>query len=422
VSAPTEEPRTSYPPIARPRVVCPRCHGAFTAAHGIASEGELSCSCSAAVAAAGVVVVDPPPRLLAAVRRGPAAGLRALLGRHWWRARANELAPNPTFRRMLRHAALGRLASSPRIGAALNRHAGRSWVRPIWGACQWHLYMRHRFATPSFVAATAALGLVDGRAGLILDAPCGMGHLTHRLGRVVDPARIVALDLDPVSAYATRRFLAPQAGIVLCGNLDDPLPLPDAVVAVAFCVDAFHYVERKEPLARELVRVLRDDGVLALLHVHNRLQDNPTPGHPLAPAEYAALFPGCVVRMVPEEDLLDAAVSGTPLDVSCSASADRLDAAAAIAVFVAKREDALGEVPSLRARTAAEAPDPQLAETYEAVAGPNGTAYRRRLPPTLSGEYPEMARILPRWVADPGPDDRHQLVQIGVLADLPEAY
>ena len=139
-----------------------------------------------------------------------------MLARSWLRVRvrgadrnARDIPPLPAQR----HTWLA--LDGPHRRRVLSQVLGNRLVYPFWLVGQWCLYMQHRFTTPSFLAARTALGLLQPRDGLILDAPCGMGHFSHYLAKMADPARIVAMDLDPKSAYAARRFFRPNAAAVL---------------------------------------------------------------------------------------------------------------------------------------------------------------------------------------------------------------
>jgi SAM-dependent methyltransferase len=372
-------------------------------------------------------------RLVETLRRHPRQELpRVILGRSWLRVRCMELTGmRVTFRRYLRHSALGSLLTGRAAGQFCRRLSGSRLVRPFWGAGQWHLYMQHRFSTPSLLAARAALGLLHGRDGLILDAPCGMGHLSHYLAKMTDPARIVAMDRDPESAYATRRFFVPDAAAVLAWDMNEPLPLEDASVGTIFCVDAFHYVTEKRALASEFTRVLGDDGVIAILHLHNRLRDNPTPGTPLTPDEYADLFRGNTVRMYPEDHFLRAELRNEPIDLTRSASPEDLAKANALMLLVAKNADTLAKLAPTRTLLAGRASNPRRSDLYSETRRGGKTIFERSIPPTLHGEYPNIGAILPaRWESAQAPGrpgqspraDQQDLLENNVFVDFPENY
>jgi len=419
-----------------PALVCPDCNGQFRIVSGTRRHGIGSCSCQQVVIAYGVVLSARGPRgrrLVEALGKDPGQKPpRVIPRRSWLRVRWMELTRiRVTFRRYLRHAALGWLLTGRTVGEFCRRRSGNQLVKPFWGAGQWHLYMQHRFTAPSFLAARAALGLLQGRDGLILDAPCGMGHLSHYLAKMADPARIVAMDLDPESAYAARRFFIPNAAAVLAWDMNEPLPLEDGSVGAIFCVDAFHYVTAKRVLANEFTRVLSDDGVIAILHLHNGLQANPMPGTPLSPDEYADLFHGNTIRMYPEDHFLSAQLRNDPIDLTRSAPPEDLKKANALMLIVAKDPDTLSELIPTRTLLAGRASNPQLSDFYTVRRKGGKLIFKCSIPPTLRGEYPNIGAILPqRWVSAAAlgvsgqslSETQQSLLEHNIFIDFPDNY
>ena len=172
------------------------------------------------------------------------------------------------------------------------------------------------------------------------------------------------MDLKPEFAYAARRFFIPNAAAVMAWDMNEPLLLGDGSVGAIFCVDAFHYVANKRALASEFTRVLSDNGVIAILHVHNRLQANPAPGSPLSPDEYAELFRGNTMRMYPEDHFLNAQVRDDPIDLTRSAPPEDLEKANALMLIVAKDPGILSELAPTRTLLAGQATNPQLSGLY----------------------------------------------------------
>ncbi|MFC3956853.1 class I SAM-dependent methyltransferase [Halovivax cerinus] len=113
-------------------------------------------------------------------------------------------------------------------------------------------------------ATTSMLSDVDDE--FVLDAGCGVGHLTEELiGR---GARVIGLDVS-VEMLEYARDRAPAADFV-AADLGTTLPFtPNSFDGVASSL-AFHYVEEWDPLFRELARVLRPDGwlVFSVQHPH----------------------------------------------------------------------------------------------------------------------------------------------------------
>lgn len=410
------------------QLVCPQCARTFTIVLGDLRDGTIACGCRELQVVRGVVLSRgsthttrgrTDPALLQYTRRVRMLGyLRLKL----------------TFRRFLRNRLLAEVMRRPKVGRLSALLERSPLTRQLWASGQWHLYRRYRFSTPSFLAALPALGLLADRQGLVLDAPCGMGHYSYCISRVVAGERLVAVDLHPPFAYSVRQFFVPDAGLVLGADMNEPLPLPSGQFGVVYCLDSFHYVEEKQALASELVRLLADDGVLALLHVHNRLQDNPSPGAPLSPAEYAKLFDGYELRMYPEGDLLQAFLEDRPFRLDKSASLESLNQANAIAIFVARSSEALSPMKPVRRLLAQHARNPQLSEMYRARRGDDdNVVLERRIPPTLEAEYGNMDNILPERVTVSGSDARRDgarwnfndeiaLLERNILVDVPVEY
>ena len=116
------------------------------------------------------------------------------------------------------------------------------------------------------------LGL--GASSVVLDLAAGTGKLTRRLtGRV---ARVVAVEpSDPMREVL--RELVPEAE-ALSGSAE-AIPLEDASVDAVFVAEAFHWF-RTADAAREIARVLRPGGGLALLWNHTRWEDEDLPWRP----------------------------------------------------------------------------------------------------------------------------------------------
>jgi hypothetical protein len=83
------------------------------------------------------------------------------------------------------------------------------------------------------------------------------------------------------------------------------LPFDDDFAAGVLCLDAFHYVNAKTSLLREVDRVCADDALWIFPHLHNRLHEVPAPGVPLAPVDYARLFSIKEGTLLPERRVLE---------------------------------------------------------------------------------------------------------------------
>ncbi|MCX4553402.1 methyltransferase domain-containing protein [Streptomyces sp. NBC_01267] len=117
---------------------------------------------------------------------------------------------------------------------------------------------------PAFATAVAALGLRPGDA--VLDAGCGTGRALPALREAVGPAGLViGADLTPeMLASAARAGRQREAQLLLADVAQLPL-LTQALDAV-FAAGLIAHLPRPEANLRELARVVRPGGLLALFH------------------------------------------------------------------------------------------------------------------------------------------------------------
>jgi SAM-dependent methyltransferase len=387
---------------------------------------------------AGVIVdsdSDLRAALLDAIRSGDEARATDLiLERYGRRVRAMErLGMKVTFNRFVRHRILAALMERCRLRHVVQKLPTTPMTDKVVKASQFNLYIRHRFSAPSFLSTIPLLGLVLDTQGLILDAPCGMGHLSYKITRLVPEQRMVCMDLLPPFAYSARRFFVPNAAAAIVHDMNDPIPLKGGQFSAIFCSDAFHYVANKQELASEFMRLLRDDGVLAIPHLHNRLQYNPVPGIPLSPDEYAKLFEGFHVRLYPERHLVDAYLNDRPLDLSVRYSDDELNGADAMVLVASKSPNAFRVLPRMRQRLQEAASNPRVSGLYEMRRSNGHVVFRRKLTDSLKLEYPRFVEVLPEQVTIDAThmhqqgnrvrfEDAPELLRQHVLVDVPEEY
>lgn len=112
----------------------------------------------------------------------------------------------------------------------------------------------------------ACLALLGDVRGLdVLDAACGPGLYAEELVRL--GARVTALDQSPRMVELTRARV--PAATVRVADLADPLAwLADASVDAVLLALAYHYIDDRVAVLRELRRVLRPDGALVMSTTH----------------------------------------------------------------------------------------------------------------------------------------------------------
>ncbi len=218
-------------------------------------------------------------------------------------------------------------------------------------------YLFHRYANPSFWAATIAILLLqelvneketnspflkkdDGQSNdaatrpiktgmanaktsvpckRVLDLACGIGHSSFLIRHLFPQLFVVAADYDFVNLYLAKRFVADEASFV-CLDAEVPLPFADHFFDAVFCLDALHYIRSKMALIKELDRTLQREGFWFFPHLHNALADNFAAGMPLRPEKYRQCFDFLDSKLFIESDILQRFVVEQGIDIGTEPS------------------------------------------------------------------------------------------------------
>ncbi|MGW1913658.1 class I SAM-dependent methyltransferase [Streptomyces sp. NPDC002076] len=117
---------------------------------------------------------------------------------------------------------------------------------------------------PAYAAAVSDLGLRPGDR--VLDAGCGTGRALPPLRAAVGPSGVVlGADLTPAMLEAAMRAGRDRNGHLLLADVA-ALPLRSGALDAVFAAGLIAHLPRPEENLRELVRVVRPGGVLALFH------------------------------------------------------------------------------------------------------------------------------------------------------------
>ncbi|MGW6291801.1 class I SAM-dependent methyltransferase [Streptomyces sp. NPDC055058] len=117
---------------------------------------------------------------------------------------------------------------------------------------------------PAYAAAVAALGLREGDR--VLDAGCGTGRALPPLRTAVGPSgTVIGADLTPPMLHAATRAGRDGDGVLLLADVA-ALPLRAEVLDAVFAAGLVAHLPRPADTLRELARVVRPGGVLALFH------------------------------------------------------------------------------------------------------------------------------------------------------------
>jgi len=150
-------------------------------------------------------------------------------------------------------------------------------------------YFILRWACPSFLCNLALLPIFAGKR--MLDLGCGVGHLAHQASLLSPPAEVVAADGILLHNLVLRKYFAPETPCI-CLDMEDHLPFPEQSFDLVILNDCFHYVTGKKKLLKEIFRILNNEGLVALVHVHDprNLSGERVPGEPLEPNECVKLI------------------------------------------------------------------------------------------------------------------------------------
>ncbi|MFI8103273.1 class I SAM-dependent methyltransferase [Streptomyces sp. NPDC086023] len=159
---------------------------------------------------------------------------------------------------------------------------------------------------PAFEAAVAEFGLRPGDR--VLDAGCGTGRALTPLRRAVGPSgTVVGADLTPEMLARAAAAGRDRAGALLCADVAR-LPLRDGCLDAVFAAGLIAHLPEPAANLRELARVVRPGGRLALFHPIGRAALAARHGRRLTPDDLRAeanlgpLLAGSGWRMVSYAD------------------------------------------------------------------------------------------------------------------------
>ncbi|MBN0043492.1 class I SAM-dependent methyltransferase [Streptomyces actuosus] len=139
---------------------------------------------------------------------------------------------------------------------------------------------------PAYAAAVAELGLHEGDR--VLDAGCGTGRALPPLRAAVGPSgTVLGADLTPAMLQAAVRAGRDRDGRLLLADVT-ALPVRSGALDAVFAAGLVAHLPRLATNLRELARVVRPGGVLALFHPIGRAALAARQGRQITPDDLRA--------------------------------------------------------------------------------------------------------------------------------------
>jgi SAM-dependent methyltransferase len=208
---------------------------------------------------------------------------------------------------------------------------------------RWATYVKYRFSAPSFISGMALIPAINGAlpdGGLILDAGCGFGHLSFMLSRYFGARNIYCVDKEFINLYFGRNYLVGSDASFICLDANEKLPLDDGTFSAIVSMDSVHYIHNKKLFADELKRILKSNGAVFFIHLHNKYVKNISQGLAETPEGYAGLFAGFKIRFFAERSLAGGLFNGSGVDLGSERPFEEIKKSDSISM-AATRNDSL---------------------------------------------------------------------------------
>jgi ubiquinone/menaquinone biosynthesis C-methylase UbiE/LmbE family N-acetylglucosaminyl deacetylase len=134
----------------------------------------------------------------------------------------------------------------------------------------WARYLVKRKKMPTYLMSKLIKILVREKSTRIADIGCGVGQLLGELKNKAKGQNIFGLDASALNLYFARKFFAPKQTLLICINVEKGVPFKDSCLEAISATDAFHNLNNKSVFIKEASRVLKESGLLALIHTANR--------------------------------------------------------------------------------------------------------------------------------------------------------
>ena len=150
-------------------------------------------------------------------------------------------------------------------------------------------YFAHRWSDPTFLAGLALLEAHWRPAEAAFELACGIGHYGRELAR--RGVRFTGADVVFSKLWLARHWVLPPEATLICFDAAAPWPLTGQHFDLAFCHDAFYFLEPKADILAALRELAGPDGRVTLSHIHNAAADNLSAGRAMTATAMAHHFP-----------------------------------------------------------------------------------------------------------------------------------
>ena len=154
-------------------------------------------------------------------------------------------------------------------------------------------YFAHRWSDPTYLAGLALLEAHWQPAESAFELACGIGHYGRELAR--RGLRYTGADVVFSKLWLARHWVLPPDASLVCFDAAAPWPVVGQRFDLAFCCDAFYFLEPKRDILTALRGLAGERGRVVLSHIHNSEADNLSAGRAMSSADIARLFPEAAV-------------------------------------------------------------------------------------------------------------------------------
>ena len=133
----------------------------------------------------------------------------------------------------------------------------------------WGWYIKNRPKMPSYFFSLASTNILKRDTQKVVDIGCGVGQLLGLLTHKTNPQNVFGVDYSFINLLLARRFFASPQSLLICSDIEKGFPFKSDSFDLILSTDSFHYIKNKYLFLKESFRVVKNKGLLAVLHIVN---------------------------------------------------------------------------------------------------------------------------------------------------------